>query len=74
MADADGYEYFVDRDLWGPMRTDISLVRRPRNYGRQRHKEIDPDEEQVIYRRTFRPKYELAKLDHFASALRPIRR
>ena len=70
MADSLRYEYRVERDIWGPRRAEIALVRRTTSHGLRGHLQHHRDHgELVIFHRTFKPRLELDELERYAQQL-----
>jgi hypothetical protein len=64
------YEYRVERDLWGPIRADISLIRRSvRRRLRDRLRRREPSGDVVLFHQTFTPRLELDDLERYAAEL-----
>ncbi len=75
MADKPRYEYRVERDIWGPARAEITLIRRtaPRGLlapfrGRRTASELR------LFHRTFKPRFELDELERYARELDQVAR
>jgi hypothetical protein len=66
-VDAQRFSYAVKRDVWGPDRAEVALVRRAES--RRLSLRRDHDERMVLFRRTFKPLLELEELERYASEL-----
>jgi hypothetical protein len=68
------YRYTVERDVWGPGRAEVSLVRRQVRHGllARLHGGQGSGDDLVMFRRTFRPGFELAELDHYIAELEQV--
>lgn len=63
------YEYRVDRDIWGPSRAEIKLIRRTVSRGLLKHRHQRGRDEVVLFHRTFKPRLQLDELERFAQEL-----
>jgi hypothetical protein len=64
------YRYLVERKVWGAARAEVSLVRRQVKRGLlARLRGHEDGDDVVVFRRTFRPRVELAELDRYIAEL-----
>ena len=72
MAARCDYRYWVERDVWGPARAEISLVRSTPDHGALRLVHRHRPEAVVLLSRTFRPRAELDELERYAAELERV--